>query len=176
MKDQFPTRSGISSAREFFEITPSDDEDLPQYPKAVWVGTSGDLAVVGSPGSDPVTLTNVLVFNRAQIATRIAPNTTNVRINDGSNLSVAGAEDARGMHAANRTGPSRQYYRNGAPLGSDVQASLSLESGNFFYFWSGNTYAPASIAVGFFGGALTAGEHAAAHAAISDYLTTIGAV
>lgn len=50
-KDQFPARGPLSSAREWFAITPDDDVDLPQVPRGVWVGGAGNVAVVGLSGS-----------------------------------------------------------------------------------------------------------------------------
>lgn len=56
MRDQFPNRMPGASAREFFAITPDDDNDLPQYPQGIWVGGAGSVALIGAPGSEPVIL------------------------------------------------------------------------------------------------------------------------
>lgn len=53
-RDQFPARGAGASPREFFAITPSDTEDLPQIPQAIWVGTAGDLEIVDSTGETVV--------------------------------------------------------------------------------------------------------------------------
>jgi hypothetical protein len=77
MKDQNPSRGGLSAARTFFAITPSDDDDLPEYPRAVWVGTGGDIELVGEPGADPVVLKNVADGTLLLISpTRITEGTT----------------------------------------------------------------------------------------------------
>jgi hypothetical protein len=52
--NKFPYRSQTSAAVEFFEITPDDDADLPEVPRAIYVGVSGDIALVGKAGTDPV--------------------------------------------------------------------------------------------------------------------------
>lgn len=53
-RDQFPARFAGSSPREFFAITPSNTEDLPQVPQAIWVGTGGNLEIVDSTGTTVV--------------------------------------------------------------------------------------------------------------------------
>jgi hypothetical protein len=53
--DQFPARSALSSARDFFAITPAQ-ADLSQVPRAIWVGGAGDLQVVGTTGASPIVL------------------------------------------------------------------------------------------------------------------------
>lgn len=58
-RDQFPARSAGGSAREAFAVTKDDNADLPQIPRALWVGTGGSLSVIFTPGTDPVSLTNV---------------------------------------------------------------------------------------------------------------------
>lgn len=50
-KDQFPSRSAGASPREWFAITPDDDVDLEQIPQAIWVGTGGNIALMGSDGN-----------------------------------------------------------------------------------------------------------------------------
>lgn len=49
-RNQFPTRSPLGSAQEFFAITPSDSTDLDQIPRGVWVGGAGNLVVSGISG------------------------------------------------------------------------------------------------------------------------------
>jgi hypothetical protein len=52
-QDQYPgsSRSVEGQARTAVAVTPSDTTDLPTYAKALYIGTSGDIAVipVGSP-------------------------------------------------------------------------------------------------------------------------------
>jgi hypothetical protein len=61
-RDQFPARAAGGSPREWFTITPDDNADLPQIPQAIWVGTGGDIALMGSDGQ-------VKVFKNAQAGT-----------------------------------------------------------------------------------------------------------
>lgn len=49
-RDQFPSRSAGASPREWFSITPDDDNDLAQVPQAIWVGVGGDLVLQGRDG------------------------------------------------------------------------------------------------------------------------------
>lgn len=58
-KDQFPARGATTAAREFFAITPNNDTDLPQVPRAVYVGGDGNIALIGLAGSDSVILKGV---------------------------------------------------------------------------------------------------------------------
>jgi len=60
-RDQYPARGALSSAREFFAITPHNTNDLPQVPRAIWVGTGGDIALDGvvHKGVQSGTLMNV---------------------------------------------------------------------------------------------------------------------
>lgn len=53
-RNQFPFRGSLTSAVEFFAITPDDDNDLVQVPRAIYVGGAGDLAVIQLKGGDPV--------------------------------------------------------------------------------------------------------------------------
>lgn len=46
-RDQYPTRGALGSAREFFTITPHNSNELAQYPRGIWVGTGGDIALDG---------------------------------------------------------------------------------------------------------------------------------
>lgn len=58
MRDQFPGRGPLGSAREFFVITPDDNADLPQVPRGLWVGGAGDIVATGLSGD--VTFKGVL--------------------------------------------------------------------------------------------------------------------
>lgn len=49
-RNQFPTRTALGSAQEFFDITPSDSVDLAEVPRGIWVGGAGDLVVTGLTG------------------------------------------------------------------------------------------------------------------------------
>lgn len=43
--------SGVGEpAYRWFYITPNDDQDLPTYPRAIYVGGAGDVAMVGRDG------------------------------------------------------------------------------------------------------------------------------
>ena len=48
-RDQYPARRPGASPREYFAITPAD-QDLPQIPQAIWVGIGGDLVLQGADG------------------------------------------------------------------------------------------------------------------------------
>lgn len=56
MKNNFPSANPLESATDAFEITPGPG-DLPQVPRALWVGTGGDVTVELTSGE--VTFTNV---------------------------------------------------------------------------------------------------------------------
>lgn len=58
-RNQFPMRGPLASAVEFFAITPSNDADLPQVPRGVWVGGAGNLALVGIEGGSGVILKGI---------------------------------------------------------------------------------------------------------------------
>jgi hypothetical protein len=53
------TDSVIAPARDYFAIEPSDALDLPRLPKAIYVGTGGDLAVTPEAGGEDVVFRNV---------------------------------------------------------------------------------------------------------------------
>ena len=70
--DQFPARTPGGSARDWFAITPHATNDLPQFPRAIWVGTGGDVAMIGPVGGSPQTFKNVpsgtlLMFSPSRI-------------------------------------------------------------------------------------------------------------
>ncbi|MEM1050695.1 MAG: hypothetical protein AAGI28_01235 [Pseudomonadota bacterium] len=51
-QDPFSNTDSVTSpSRDWFDIAPSDDVDLSVVPKAIYVGTGGDL-VVSSAGTD----------------------------------------------------------------------------------------------------------------------------
>jgi hypothetical protein len=52
MADRFPTRAGSVSApaKHAFAVTPSDSTDLAQETRALYVGSSGNLAVIMASG------------------------------------------------------------------------------------------------------------------------------
>ena len=54
-------------ASHAFEVQPSDSEQLPEIPRALYIGTGGDLAVVMKSGAE-VTLQ---VFAGATVAIRV---------------------------------------------------------------------------------------------------------
>lgn len=43
-KNNFPS-GGIGIYTDAFNVVPSDDDDLPQRPQALWIGSTGDLVV-----------------------------------------------------------------------------------------------------------------------------------
>lgn len=53
-RDQFPSRSAGAAPRQYFAVTPSDTVDLAQIPQAIWIGSAGNLAVVGGDGNSVV--------------------------------------------------------------------------------------------------------------------------
>lgn len=52
MPDPFKDyQPGLASpAGRWFEVTPSDSEDLAVRPRALWIGTGGTIALVGDDG------------------------------------------------------------------------------------------------------------------------------
>lgn len=56
-KNNFPSTGSTDSAVDAFAITKDDDTDLASVPRALWVGTGGDVALTFPSGN--VTLTNV---------------------------------------------------------------------------------------------------------------------
>lgn len=60
MADSFDgtTPTLTAPVERIFAVTPSDTVDLANVPRAIWVGTSGDLAVIDAGGTT-VTLHNV---------------------------------------------------------------------------------------------------------------------
>lgn len=59
MRNQFPARGATTAAVEFFAITPDDDADLSQVPRAIYVGGGGDVAVQGQLDDEAVTFKGV---------------------------------------------------------------------------------------------------------------------
>ncbi|MEM8977192.1 MAG: hypothetical protein AAGD43_34510 [Pseudomonadota bacterium] len=61
INDQFDNTidSVVAPARQCFAITPDDVEPLSVLPKALYVGTGGDLVVRSIDGMEDVTLRNV---------------------------------------------------------------------------------------------------------------------
>lgn len=58
IKDSFPSRGPLDPAYDAFTITPDDDNDLAQKPRALWIGGDGDLALAMPSGN--VTLVGVI--------------------------------------------------------------------------------------------------------------------
>lgn len=50
-KNNFPSTNALGGATDGFEVVPDDDEDLPQVPRALWVGGVGDLHVTFPSGT-----------------------------------------------------------------------------------------------------------------------------
>lgn len=70
-KNQYPNSGPLGAAREYFAITPDDNADLSEVPRAIYVGTGGNLSVVGPGG-------NVL-FKNVPSGTILPVATTRVR-------------------------------------------------------------------------------------------------
>ncbi|MGN7985130.1 spike base protein, RCAP_Rcc01079 family [Burkholderia sp. 22313] len=54
---KFATITLTSSAVRFYQIAPSDDEDLPDRPRGVFVGEAGDVMLIGD-NNEPVPFRN----------------------------------------------------------------------------------------------------------------------
>lgn len=59
MSDYDQTDPLLASARQPFAVTPDDAAPLPRVPKAIYVGTGGDLVLRGVSGDEDVTFANV---------------------------------------------------------------------------------------------------------------------
>ena len=56
-RNQFPSRGSLDSATDAFSIAPNDGADLTDIPRAIWIGTGGNVALAMASGN--VTLMNV---------------------------------------------------------------------------------------------------------------------
>lgn len=114
--------------------------------------------------------------NRAFINARNDYSATDARINQGSPPTFFNS-DGRGLFTGVRTGAgARQVYRNASLLGSDSTSSTAIPNGS----WgvdriSAAGFASVQVAASFAASGLTASEVAAVHAALSAYMTAVGA-
>lgn len=69
MADHFDTRadSVFAPSRRPFPITPHDDAQVSPLPKALYVGTGGDVTLRGVDGSEDVVLRNLASGDRIEI-------------------------------------------------------------------------------------------------------------
>ena len=51
--------SDAAPANDYVTITPNDSNDLNRVCRGLYIGTTGDLAIIGQPGSSAVTFSNV---------------------------------------------------------------------------------------------------------------------
>lgn len=59
-QDKFSTTDSVTSpSRDWFDIVPDDTSDLSFMPKAIFVGTGGDLVVTSQGSSNEVIFRNV---------------------------------------------------------------------------------------------------------------------
>lgn len=49
----------LGTSTDWELIVPDDDNDLTRVPRALWVGTGGDINMIGADGNDPVVWSNV---------------------------------------------------------------------------------------------------------------------
>ena len=49
-RNQYPGRGSVDGATDGFAITPADATDLVDVPRALWVGTGGDLSLAMASG------------------------------------------------------------------------------------------------------------------------------
>lgn len=78
MADKFEANIAVldSPAENAAAVTPNDSVDLPNFSRALYVGTAGNIALV-TAGGDSVTLTNVPVgFAPLRVARVLSTGTT----------------------------------------------------------------------------------------------------
>jgi hypothetical protein len=94
-------------------------------------------------------------------------------INDATQCSIVVANSV-GHHVANRSGASaREFYKAGASIGSDAQASTALATTQLYCLRSGSAFATGQQVVFHAGGSLTAGEVSSLSTVIDDIIATI---
>lgn len=114
--------------------------------------------------------------NFAFMRVRSTTDTFVARINDATNISISNANGS-GFFGCNRSGASaRQFYRNGASIGSDSVASTSMTNSNFATHRMSTTYSAKQIACLAFGSSLNGTEQTALYNALYAYMQAIGAV
>lgn len=69
MIDHFETRtdSVFAPSRQPFAITPSDTAEISPLPKALYIGTGGDLTLRGIDGTDDVVFKNLASGDRLEV-------------------------------------------------------------------------------------------------------------
>lgn len=107
------------------------------------------------------------------------------RVNAGTAATATGAKTA-GLGAAQRTSSTAvAYYKDGASISTGSVASDGVPDRPIFLLCRNRASGPspdpanftnAQLSVGFFGGALTAAQHAAFNTIVTSYLTGVGAV
>lgn len=50
-RDQFPSRGALDSATDAYAVTPNNDADLADVPRALWVGGGGNISLVMASGT-----------------------------------------------------------------------------------------------------------------------------
>ncbi|MDQ0303794.1 hypothetical protein [Ancylobacter polymorphus] len=117
----------------------------------------------------------------AELATRYTGNLTRARVTSGGTSPPAFASsDSAGRFIASRTGASQiDAYRNGASIGTSTNASAALFNSEIYIlavnFNGAASFSSDQIAQASIGGGLTSTEAAAFDAAVSSYLSAIGA-
>lgn len=164
---------------------PMYDATLPRYINTGQSGTaSTDLYSQNSASFGAWSLTNLasnsgIVGNNSAIT--LCPRSTGDQItgfvNDFTSTPVT-STDSRGLTAANRSGSAaRQFYKNGAQVGTATTASATPGANNIIFGGSGPSFPEArQLAFGFTGGSLTAAEHLDLYNAVRAYLQALGAV
>ena len=69
MADHFDTRadSVFAPSRKPFAITPDDEADISPLPKALYIGTGGDVVLRGVDGTEDVVFRNVVSGDRLEV-------------------------------------------------------------------------------------------------------------
>lgn len=98
------------------------------------------------------------------------------RVNDGTS-SFGQPGDTPGFYAGDRPSSStKRLFKNGAQIATHNVASSVLSNRLNILGQSGGNNSSAELAVVFAGASLTETQHAALYAALSTYLTTVGAI
>lgn len=98
------------------------------------------------------------------------------KINGGAVSRALGTATSVGFTAVDRADSANlRFYKNGVLLGSNADASTALMSVPLVLLRHSGAYSTRQLSVALVGASLTDGEHAAAAAAASAYLTALGA-
>jgi Glycosyl hydrolase family 30 beta sandwich domain len=117
--------------------------------------------------------------NGCQIATRNSPNTTRIRINQGTATDITGSLTGQGVFGVNRSGASAtQLYVDGEHITSGTAASVAPISANFAIGrLSASIYSGVSpVAAAWIGASLTAEQHKALAGALRDFVDACTAI